>query len=281
MKKLLSKIIYKMIQSDALFKIFKNTIFRFSCVVLYERHKFECDRILASNPNILKIFKELKVLNGPFKGLKYPNIEAYGSAVFPKLLGSYEIELKQIFDDILKEKYVNIINVGCAEGYYAIGLALKFPEAKVYAYDISDKALVMCRKMGEINGVSERLVLGSSFTTDNLINFDLSHKSLIISDCEGFEKRLFTKKSVKHIKNCDVLIETHDLYNYSISYYLEEIFKNTHELTRIISIDDLQKVKTYKYDEIDNLSIIERKTILEEMRERIMEWQFYRPKNPC
>src|SRR5437016_2600251 len=64
------------------------------------------------------------VQSGPFAGMLYVN-QAVGSAHVPKLLGSYEAELHEIMRSVLTENYATIVDVGCAEGYYAIGLALR------------------------------------------------------------------------------------------------------------------------------------------------------------
>jgi hypothetical protein len=84
------------------------------------------------------------VLSGPFKGMKYPNLEAFGSCIYPKILGSYERELHDTLNSISNTRYSEIIDVGCAEGYYAVGLSLQHPEARVYAYDIDETARRLC-----------------------------------------------------------------------------------------------------------------------------------------
>ena len=72
-----------------------------------------------------KLFANKVVLTGIFKGLKYPELTAYGSALYPKLIGSYEKELCPTLARLLEKNYSEIIDTGCAEGYYAVGLALK------------------------------------------------------------------------------------------------------------------------------------------------------------
>lgn len=277
-KELINKFIYRIVQNKSVYRILKRSVIRLADVIRDNKHTFENNLILETNPKILDIFKDLTVLHGPFKGLRYPDLKAYGSPIFPKLIGSYEIELESVIEGIIREKYKKIIDVGCAEGFYAVGLARAIPETTVYAFDISEKALSLCRKMAEINNVEDRLVLGSFFSEESLLNFDMAERTLLISDCEGYEKRLFTSRSVEKLKNCDVLIETHDLYDYSISYIMKDLFKDTHDLTVILSTEDLQKMKTYKYSELESLTISEKKVVLEEMRARIQEWHFYKAK---
>jgi hypothetical protein len=73
------------------------------------------------------------VRHGLFYGMKYPSLEAAGSTLYPKLLGSYERELHGIMERIVRTDYATVVDIGCAEGYYAAGLALRLPEARVFA----------------------------------------------------------------------------------------------------------------------------------------------------
>lgn len=62
------------------------------------------------------------ILSGPFKGLMYPR-ESVGSAWAPKLLGTYESELSPTIERIVSGGYRSVVDIGAAEGYYAVGLA--------------------------------------------------------------------------------------------------------------------------------------------------------------
>src|SRR5512140_2013789 len=64
----------------------------------------------------------LEVLSGPFKGMRYGDF-SYNSALIPKLLGTYEADLHNWVGEALATGYDAVINVGCAEGYYAVGFA--------------------------------------------------------------------------------------------------------------------------------------------------------------
>ena len=71
---------------------------------------------------------------GPFKGMRYVT-EAYGSTHLPKLIGCYEDELHQVSEELIIREYLTIINVGCDESYYAVGLSLRVPNADVYVVE--------------------------------------------------------------------------------------------------------------------------------------------------
>lgn len=243
----------------------------------FVRDKFRHKRIYQNLDGRIKgLLRERKVMNGPFKGLRYTGNETVCSAIFPKLIGSYEKEIQDEILSFIQKKPPVIIDIGCAEGYYAVGLAKLLPETKVVAADSSPIARSLCLKLAEHNGCNNVSVTGT-VTAETLPNYPLKD-ALIICDCEGFEKQLFTSRNIDHFKNTCLIIETHDLVDLSISSYLEDLFKNTHHIRTIASIDDIQKVKYYCYPQLEGLDPDERKVVLAESRPTIMEWLILTPK---
>src|SRR5687767_13183612 len=83
-----------------------------------------------------RCFADGRVRHGVFAGMHYPAMEAAGSAIFPKLAGCYEAELRSLMEQIVRTPYTTVVDVGCAEGYYAVGLALRMPQVNVLAFDM-------------------------------------------------------------------------------------------------------------------------------------------------
>lgn len=227
----------------------------------------------------LERLQSREVVCGPFKGLKYARFESAGSTILPKLIGSYEHEISTVLDEIIGFSYDTILNIGCAEGYYAVGLALKCAGARVYGYDIDGKARDLCLEMARLNGVDDRLSVHSVCTDGMLADFRFVGKSLIICDCEGAEMALFTENNISNISNCDLLIETHDFVNINISTQLARLFRSSHEIIVIKSTDDFQKAKTYSFFPFEDLTDLnERKILYGEDRPCIMEWLWLKSK---
>ena len=65
------------------------------------------------------------VTSGPFAGMRYIDA-SFGSAYIPKLLGTYEQELSNVLAGIIAKRPKAVVDVGAAEGYYAVGLARAF-----------------------------------------------------------------------------------------------------------------------------------------------------------
>lgn len=133
-----------------------------------------------------------------------------------------------------------------------------------------------CEEMANVNDVEVKI--GSFCDKDTLRNLDLGPRALIISDCEGYEIELFDKSLAKHLKNHDLLIESHDCFNIETTQYLYSVFENTHHITEIESIDDILKAYRYDYPELASFTLSEKLDILSEGRNRIMRWLYVESK---
>ena len=100
------------------------------------------------------------VASGPFRGMKYV-ADGVGSVYYPKLLGVYERELHPVIEAIHSLGPDRIIDIGAAEGYYAVGLAMSNPKAIVTAFEQESDGQELIRDMAARNGVVDRVhVLG-------------------------------------------------------------------------------------------------------------------------
>jgi hypothetical protein len=180
------------------------------------------------------------VREGPFSGMKYPTRQSVGSSYFPKLLGTYERELHVVIEEILQNTYFERINVGCGEGYYAVGIARRLAQARVYSFDTDNDAQILTKEMARLNGVDESVHVDGVCIPEFLRAFSFSKKGLIISDCEGFEKNLFSEYSI-NLSKCYFLIEVHDFIDVTVSERIKTVFYPTHFCTSLFSVDDIRK----------------------------------------
>lgn len=271
-------IVSRLAFSDACFKLFRLLAkpFLFADMVRRQRQRsLEETRLYAALPDALQ---PGVVLHGPFAGMRYPGKQAAGSSYPPKILGCYERELHPIIGSYASREQVAFVDVGCAEGYYAVGFAITNPTSVVYAFDTDQRALALCDAMALLNGVKDRVVLGSCCDPQTLLSLDLPPGSLIMCDCEGYERELFTPEVAAALRHCDLLIEAHDFLDPSISTDLETLFSPTHTIRAIQSLDDVLKPKYYAYHEIARLSQADRFQLLAEHRPCIMEWLYLTPR---
>jgi hypothetical protein len=229
-----------------------------------------------TNLIIKKLDTEL-VLHGPFKGMKYIKTSV-GSTLLPKLVGSYENELNHVIESYKMHQFNNIIDIGSAEGYYAVGFALNFKFKKIYTFDISIKARKLLKKMSDINEVFDKISVNSICTPEILLKIDLNN-SLILSDCEGYEKDLFLNLEVfKKLNNTFLIIESHDFIDQNISINIISLYSKTHNIRIINSVDDLNKAINYSFCDKNIFSFKERYRIYKEDRPCIMNWLILTPK---
>lgn len=190
----------------------------------------------------------LVVQNGPFRGLKYLP-ESTGSSLLPKLLGSYEGALHPTISAVRRRSYDNVIDIGCAEGYYAVGLANCWPNVQVIAFDINPAAREMCRRLAEINGVGEQITVLGECTPEALAEM-IGNKSLIICDCEGYEAELLDPEVVTGLNHCDLIVELHPFVDPAIPGLFESRFKNSHRSALVRGSGDhseYPQLKTFRW----------------------------------
>jgi len=177
---------------------------------------------------------------GPFRNLQYPaEFLAHGKvtkyALLPKVVGCYEAELGDVLTKVAGGNYDRIVNIGCSEGYYAVGLARCLPKALVFAFDIDPLAHQLCGKMASFNEVSDRMrILGEC--TMRYLQELVGANTLIVSDCEGCELQLMDPDAVPGLLACDLIVELHDCFNPAISEMVTRRFAPSHNITVLTRI---------------------------------------------
>jgi len=164
---------------------------------------------------------------GPFAGMTY--LEHVGRSVTTKLLGSYEAELHAAVRDLVAHGFPVVLNIGCAEGYYAVGLARAMPQATIYAFDTNPKEQALCRELAEANGVADRIIIEGTCDRDRLNAMDLAG-ALLVVDVEGYELELLQPDAVPGLRQAAVLVELHDHDHPGLTDTIVARFEPTHRV---------------------------------------------------
>lgn len=178
-----------------------------------------------------------QVLAGPFAGMAYPVRAAEGSRS-ARLLGAYEAALHPVIDRIITSAPDLVIDIGSAEGYYAVGLARRLPQARILARDADPQAQELCRTLAAANGVEGRVEVGGLFTH---ADFDLctTTRAVVICDIEGAEAELLDPARAPGLAHADILVECHPAAAPGVTALLKTRFGPTHKITEIgRKIDD-------------------------------------------
>jgi hypothetical protein len=187
-----------------------------------------------------------KVNYGPFQGMIIPEYNAAwndGNAS-TKLLGTYEHEIQPAIEHAMWRDPKILVNVGCAEGYYAIGLARLYPDLMVFACDLDLNNVKCCSEYAEKNDVSDQIEIFQGCVRPeemNLVFPEWRHKLFII-DCEGYEITLVDPTKCPLLRESDLIIECHDFLNAGTSSTLADRLADTHLISRVLpSLPDFNK----------------------------------------
>ena len=170
----------------------------------------------------------LRVLYGPFRGMLYPRSSLVCRNGIPILFGTYEIELHSVIEEVASRRYHSIIDVGCAEGYYAVGLALR-THTPVTAFDCEPRERSFLRQMARLNGVAGEIHTRSWCSPRTLERLAFDRRCLVISDCEGYELKLFRESTLPALRHSDLIIELHEVVpGIDMRRTILERFRSTH-----------------------------------------------------
>ena len=216
----------------------------------------------------------LTVKRGPFAGMRYPErfMDDSGDVV-AKMQGLYEVELTGVFEQWIAAGFDRIVDVGSAEGYFAVGLALASPGTTVHAFDINPEARARCAELAELNGVRDRVHVRERCGPDELREVVTGPTALLV-DCEGCETELLDPEAAPVLGQCDVLVELHDFIDPAISGIVLPRFEGTHDVTLI----DARGRDGDHAPELDSLAKRDRQLLLSERRPPGMQWGRFRPK---
>jgi hypothetical protein len=168
-----------------------------------------------------------------FKGMK-----CYGSAhcseIWPKLLGTYELELRAILEKVCLRDDVTIVDVGAAEGYYAVGFLFLNPSANVVAFELTQKGQQATQELALTNGVQERLkILGECHLANLSEVLKSAPNAFVLMGVKGAEFSLLDPEAISGLRACEILVESHDSVNSQICLELLAKFSTTHSTTII------------------------------------------------
>ena len=204
------------------------------------------------------------VLSGPFAGMRMiEGFEENAQSPVAKLAGVYEAALHDAVETAIAREPRTVVNVGCAEGYYAVGFARRLPEAVVHAHDLARSAREMTRALARLNGVQQRVrVHGRRRGFGQEVD-------VVLCDIEGDEGALL---SPAELRQAMLIVETHDDAAPGVTQLLARRFATTHE------VETLSAAPAEPPDQLRWLSEAELALALDEMRPHRQRWLVMTPR---
>ncbi|MEM6522312.1 MAG: hypothetical protein AAF693_00900 [Bacteroidota bacterium] len=275
----MKKLILKLIASSVISWVFLNSLVD-KLVLVRNYVRSQKNRDIYREKELFEaessIISKSQVLNGLFKQMKYPKLKEsdgrfiHGNVV-PKLLGSYENELHEVITNLLENSYSDLLVIGCAEGYYSIGLQLIKGFKRNISFDIDPRAKKRFWDLANANGLTrDQLTFKEFCSPEFLANYSFSGKGLVICDCEGYEVEVFNEYNISNLANCDLIIELHDFVK-SVSGKLINLFSHTHQIEFVNSLAPAHKLRILDENSIKHLQLENQFDLISEDRPH-QEW---------
>jgi hypothetical protein len=198
------------------------------------RRKRATDRFVA--------WHGLTVSGGPFAGLQYPDTSPH--SLVPKLLGIYERELHAAVETAIRAQPDTIVDVGAADGYYAIGLARRCPGARSIVFEADDDQRALLGRVAaangaraEIRGAATPAALRAVATGGETAGGGAADRlgetaggALLVMDCEGCERALLEPREIAWLGEATIIVELHDVFDPGVSDAVLARFAGTHDV---------------------------------------------------
>jgi hypothetical protein len=151
------------------------------------------------------------ILAGPFAGVLLEKLN-WGRRDFIAYSGGiYEQEVLSYFVHT-KGQFKTFIDIGAADGYYAVSTLKNDFFEYVHAFEKSSTSREIIRFNAQRNQVSHKLNINGKFdiSFEKYLGMDFDWEStLILSDIEGAEFELFDSELLSEISGAHILIELH------------------------------------------------------------------------
>jgi hypothetical protein len=125
-----------------------------------------------------------------------------------KLLGTYECEIHPCLEEVLAQHWDNVVVLGAAEGYYAVGIARRLQNTHITSYDLSEFAQSELRRIAQMNGVASRITVRGGCGVADLAALQPGRTFLLV-DVEGAEMELIQPGKLPALGQATLLVELH------------------------------------------------------------------------
>jgi hypothetical protein len=213
------------------------------------------------------------IKHGPFRGMKFVESSWWGADDRASmLLGLYEQEVLKSLK-ALPEKYRYFIDIGAADGYYAIGVLVGNLFEKSWCYEVSPWGRSIIRNNAQLNNVSHRLVIREKADSgfEREFSEEDAARSVLFVDIEGGEFELFSRELFEKFRNSVIIIELHDWVFADGRERLDRLRFDAEKYFQITSITTTSRDLSV-FEALRDMNDTDRWLICSEGRPRLMTW---------
>ena len=168
------------------------------------------------------------VQDGPFRGLKLGRTAHWGDDMIAMLLGLYEQEVVAALFARDLGTYSVFVDVGAANGYFAVGMALK-ASLPVAAFEIDSASRAVIRANAALNGVAVDLREEATAAALQAVLGGTEGRALVLVDIEGAELAVLDPAAAPDLARADLVVESHRVEGRASVDVLAERLAATHD----------------------------------------------------
>lgn len=220
-----------------------------------------------------------KIAHGPFVGMQISKSSWWGQTdLASKILGFYEAEVLAVLSSIDKTRYRHFVDLGAADGYYAIGTVYAGLFEDAYAFEMSHQGQAVIRANAQLNGISERVhvygIADSNF--DQQIPEVSLAQTVVLIDIEGGEFDLLDELLLQRLKQSLLVIELHEFMVDNGTEKLAALIKRLEQLYKLswlrTGVRDLSN-----FDALESFNDTDRWLLCSEGRMQLQKWLVCEP----
>lgn len=217
---------------------------------------------------------------GPFKGLKLTSNTWWGGNDLGSMcFGLYENELLEFLHSESLVKRDTFVDIGAADGYYAIGLLKSKRIKKALCFEITSEGRNTIEQNWNINEQPGEIEIKGDVFKDfksSINNINLK-KSIVLIDIEGAEFSFLENEVLRTLRDTVIAIEIHNWIPNFIELY-SGFLKNANEFFDIEILDRKER-NTFLFEELRSLTDDNRLLLTSEARPCVMRFLILKPKS--
>ncbi len=217
---------------------------------------------------------------GPFTGMAISSAPWWGKLdLGSQCLGLYEKEILDYLDGVTEHAYSIFIDIGAADGYYAVGMLLSKKVDHAVCFEMSAAGQSAIRENWSQNQQPGLLEVFGEATPDSLCELlpGPLENGLVLVDIEGAEFELLTDAVLFLLSKSTVIVEIHNWIDDFITQYVAMIMR----IGELFDIDVIERKNrnTDVFEELRDFTDDNRALLASESRPCVMRFLRLTPKD--